>query len=282
MPQPSVLSRAAGVPGRVLAALAAVALALGVAFVVAPSRLAAGGSGGDFDDRRQLVDAVHAEFVGWWRSGEAGFPPGLQRVVDYWFRYHLAKAVLAGALLVVLGALAVLLWRALLRAGGLPAGTRAMLGAAGVLVTMLALAAVALVMANVQGAAAPFASLLSMLPDGPADARLAVTLAQVRHQLTDGGTAAAPAVAVMTDDFARYHAVLAALAATVAVALAAVGVRTWRARARFSERPARRLLGSLAAASVLVFLAVLVVAVANTGTAADPAPALLAFFEGGW
>src|SRR6185295_15066159 len=106
----------------------------------------------------------------------------LERVVDYWFRYHVAKAVIATILLIVLVALGVLLWKAFLRAGGLGAGRRVALASAGVLVTMLAVFSLAMVMANIQGAVAPFASLLPMLTDGPTDGELAGTLDQVTQR----------------------------------------------------------------------------------------------------
>jgi hypothetical protein len=100
---------------------------------------------------------------------------------------------------------------------------------------MLALFSLATVMANIQGAVAPFASLLPMVMEGaPAD-----TVGQIRRGLADypgaGGRSHA-ALEVMISDFARYHAAMA----------------------------------------------VIVVVVANTGTAADPVPALRAFFDGGW
>ena len=252
-----------------IAVLAAVAAALVAAFVVAPPALAGVGSDADLGDERRLTDAFRAAFVGYWRSGDRDLPPDLQSVVDYWFCFHVVKAVVAALLLIVLVALGAKLWKAFPRSGN-----RVVVAAAGVFVTLFALLALATVMANVQGAAAPFASLLPMLVDGPVDGPvdgdLAGTLEQVRQQLAAGGPVS-PAVDVMVDDFARYHAAMVVIATIVAVGLVGAAVVLWRRSHRV-----------FAALFALVTVLVTVVAVANAGTAADPAPALLAFFEGGW
>ncbi|MFG3417646.1 hypothetical protein [Micromonospora sp. NPDC048063] len=267
--------------------LVALAVALVAAFVVAPRTLAASGSGGGFVERRDLVEALGEEFVKYWRSGERDLSPGLQRVVDYWFRYHLAKAVIAAILLIVLVALGLLLWKAFLRAGGIGAGRRAALASGGVLVTMLALFSLAMVMANVQGAVAPYASLLPMLASGGTDGELADTLDQVRQRLADSlsaGDRTPPALEVMISDFSRYHVAMAVVAGIVAAVLVGTSVVSWTRFARTgpSDRRTRRVLGSFGVLSALLSLVVIVVIVANTTTAADPAPALLAFFDGGW
>jgi hypothetical protein len=279
-------SRSAGVSGRVNATLVALAAALVTAFVIAPPTLAAGRSGG-FVDERHLTDALREAFVGYWLSGERDFSPGLARVVEYWFRYHVAKAVIAAILLIVLVALGVLLWKAFLRAGGPGAGPRAALASAGMVVTMFVLFSLAMVMANIQGAVAPFASTLPMLAGGPTDGALADTLAQVRQRLAESvssGDQAPPALEVMIGDFSRYHVAMAMIATIVAVALIGMSVALWTrfARSGSSNRRTRRVLGSFGVLSGLLSLLVIVVAVANTTTAGDPAPALLAFFDGGW
>lgn len=267
--------------------VAALAVALVAAFVVAPSTLAASGSGGGLGDKRTLTEALREAFVGYGRSGDRDFSPDLQRVIDYWFRHHVAKAVIAATLLIVLVALGVLLWKAFSRAGALGAGRRAVLASAGVLVTMLALLSLITVMANVQGAAAPFASLLPMLRVSATDGELADTLDQVRQRLTDSlsrGDQSPPALEVMISNFSRYHVALAVVGAIVAVVLSAMSVVLWKrfARTGSSDRHTRRVLGSFGVLSALLSLVVIVVVVANTTTAAHPAPALLAFFDGGW
>ncbi|WP_280664231.1 MULTISPECIES: hypothetical protein [unclassified Kitasatospora] len=258
----------------------------------------ANGSEGGFSERHNLVDALHPAFIEYWRSGDRGFPPDLERVVDYWFRYHVAKAVLAAALLIVFVALGVLLWKAFLRSSGPGAGGRVALASAGTFVSLLALVSVAAVMANVQGAMDPFSSVISMLPLGAPDGQLTGTVDQIRQGLahypsTSGQNAAA--LQAMVDDFGRYHAVLAVMVSIVAVVLIGVSVMVWRRFAATGAsgsaatdgrtqrmRRTRRTLGSFGVLSALPALAAIVIAVANTGTAADPAPALLAFFNGGW
>ncbi|GGZ63171.1 hypothetical protein GCM10010371_23390 [Streptomyces subrutilus] len=275
-----------GAPGRAYAALAALAVVLAAAFVGAPGPLAARLSGGGFGDRRGLVESLSAAFVGYWNSGDRAFTPGLERVVAYWTHYHVVKAVAAALLLIVLGTLGVLLWKAFLRAGS-GAGRRAALASAGSVVTALALFSLVTVLANVQGAAAPFSSLLPVLPLRTADGELAAVLAQTGQHLAALPRAGDPgpaAVEVMVGDFARYHAVLAVAAATVAVVLLGLAVVAWRRGpgAAAGDRRTRRVLRSFAVLAALVAAAFAVVAVANATTTADPAPALLAFFDGGW
>ncbi|MDI5938364.1 MULTISPECIES: hypothetical protein [unclassified Micromonospora] len=276
--------RPAGASGRVIAALGVLAAALVVAFVVAPPALTADRAGG-IVDRRDLSEALRAAFVAYWRSGDRDLPPDLARVVDYWSRYHLVKAVLAALLLTVLVALGFRLARAFVTTGGLGAGKRAALAAAGVLVAVLAPFSLAMVMANVQGAVAPFASLLPMLTEGVTDADLADTLTQVEQGLAEsGGTggSSSPALDLMIDDFSWYHEAMAGTAAVVAVVLVATSVLAWR---RFAAtRPARKrqVLAAYGLLSALLLLPAVALAVANATTAADPAPALLAFFQGGW
>ncbi|WP_329072044.1 hypothetical protein [Streptomyces sp. NBC_01429] len=281
-------SRSAGVSGRTLAVLVALAVALVAAFFVAPGRLASSGTGSGLVDEHHLGKAFRAAFVGYWSSGDRGFSPDLESVVDYWFRYHVAKAVIAALLLTVLVALGVLLWKAFLRAGGLGAGRRAALAAGGIFAAMLGLLSSVVVMANIQGATAPFASLFPMLVVRTADGELADTLDQVRQRLAEPQSAGArtpPALTVMISDFSRYHVVLAVLAAIAAVVLIGLSVLLWKRFARTgagSDRRTRRVVGSFGVLSALLSLALIVVAVANTTSAADPAPALLSLFEGGW
>lgn len=277
----------AGGVDRVSAVLGVLAIALAAAFVLAPRTLAARGPGGGFADEGDLRDALRVAFVEYWRIGARDFPPSLAKVVDYWFRYHVAKAVIAAILLIVLVALGIRLWRSFLRANGAGVGSRAALGSAGGVATMLALGSLVLVMANIQGAVAPFASLLPMLTDGTADSALSPALEQIRQQLADSlnaGGQTSPILDSMISDFARYHAAMAVIAATVALTLLALSVVCWRrfARTESTARRPRRLLASFGTLTAVLTLATLVVAVANTGTAADPTPALAAFFDGGW
>ncbi|MEV6274299.1 hypothetical protein [Nocardia sp. NPDC051832] len=251
-----------------LAALVACAGVLGAGFVGGPRKLA----GADFADESELRDAFRVTFVEYWNSGGREFTPGLARVVDYWFRYHLIKAGIAAGLAVVLVALGVLLWRRFLRGGGSGAGV------GGVVATALALLSLVLVAANVQGAMAPFASLFPMLTGagGPAG-----TLGLVRELL---GSAAAgpPALDAMVGEFARYHVVMAVEAGVLAVAFLGFGAALLAKFAKTADRRGRFVLGVHGGLGVVLSLAVVVVAVANTTNAADPEAGLLALFSGGW
>lgn len=205
----------------------------------------------------------------------------------YWFRYHVAKAAIAALLLIVLVTLGVLLWKVFLKAGSLRAQRRAALSSACVLVTLLALFSSTVVMANVQGVVAPFSSLLPVLGGSATDAGLADTLDQVSQQLAasrGAGDRIPPALDVMIDDFARYHVAMAVIAALMTTVLVGMSVASWKRRARTepSDRRERRVWGAFGVVSALLSLVLAVVAAANTATATDPAPALLAFFEGGW
>ncbi|MFB7475160.1 hypothetical protein [Kitasatospora sp. NPDC056184] len=271
--------------------LAGLAAGLVPAFVLAPGPLAARMSGGGFGDQRHLIDSFSTSFVGYWSSGDRDLSPDLERVVDYWLGYHVVKASIAAALLAVLIALGVRLWKAFgqahERGAGLGAGRTAALATAGIAVTALGLASAAAVMANVQGAMAPLSSLLSMLPTHPPHGALADTLDQVRRQLADypqAGDRTPPAVEALVGDFSLYHLVIAVAAPVVAVALVGLSVVAWRrsARTAASDRRARRVLRSFGLLWAVLSLGFVVLAAANASTAADPAPALLAFFRGGW
>lgn len=123
-----------------------------------------------------------------------------------------------------------------------------------------------------------------MLPVTEHDGALAVTLSGVRGQLAhdlSAGASVRPALEVMVDDFARFHAVMAWLSAIAALLLLGIGLALWRrARATGSDIRTRRVVRSYAAVAALVGVALVAVAAANTATAAEPAPALLNFFEG--
>jgi hypothetical protein len=278
-PSPS----AAVFSGRALAGLAAVATALVAAVVIAPPTLAAGSSDGALADQRHLVESLREAFVGYWRSGDSSLSPDLKRIVDYWFRFHVIKAMITAVLLVVLVVLGVLLWKAFLKAGGLGLGRRVALASAGVLVTMLTLLSLAVVLANLQGAAAPFSSLLPMVRDGATGGEVTRTLDQIRQGLA-AGDRSTPALHLMIGDFARYHVTFAVIAVIAVIAFISLSVLWWRefAKARSSDRRARRLYGSFGVLSGLLSLLAILSVVANTSAAANSAQVLLAFFDGGW
>lgn len=283
MSVPAVPARSAGISG----ALAVVAVALTAAFVAAPRVLASIGPGGGFAGRRDLVGALRESFVGYWSSGDRDLSPGLARVVEYWFRYHLAKGAIAAILLIVLVVLGVRIWRVYVEVGGMGAAKRAALVSVGVVVTGLALFSLVVVVANVQGAVAPLASLLPMLTAGATGAKLTGTLDQIQRYLAaspGAGGRTPPALEVIISDYARYHVVMAVITGILAAVFIGVSVVLWKsfARTESSGRRTRRLLGSFGVASPLLALAMIIVAVANTTTAVHPVPPLLAFFHGSW
>jgi len=273
-----------GAPGSALALLAGLAVALGGAFVLAPAVLAASAPGGGYAGQPALITAVRTTFIEYWNSGRRAYPPDLARLLDYWTRYHIAKAAIAALLLAVLVILAARLWRALLSAARLTPVRGAALALSGALAALLAVGSMVLVVANIQGAVTPLSSALSMLPLGSHDAPLRHAVGQVKQGLaaypgTGGRTA--PALQVMVSDFGLYHAVVVALAGAVTVAAIVMSAVSWRRRARSSERRTRRVLELAGVSSALLALVVLVIALANLGTALHPAPALLAFFNAG-
>lgn len=276
-----------GPSGRVLALLVALAAGLGVALVLVlgPSALAASAPGGGFSGQSALSAALRPAFVEYWRSGEKALTPGLAHIVDYWFRYHVVKAVVGALLLTVLLVLAARLRTLFLRPGGLTAGKRAAVASGGVLVLVSALFALLVVMANIQGAVAPLSSTLSILPLGSAGGELGTAVDQVRQNLSGYSKAGShpPAITVMVDDFGRYHAVLAYTAAIVIIGLAVLSASSWKQyrREAASDKRARRLSATFGVLTALLAVAILVVMAANIGTAEDPAPALLGFFQGG-
>ncbi|MEU6586201.1 hypothetical protein [Nocardia sp. NPDC046763] len=281
MPSSVALTRSASIiPGRALAVLTALALVLTTALVLAPAWLADSGPS-DFADQHKLRRALRDGFVAYWNSGNRTHPPALISVINYWFRYHVAKGAIAAVLLIVLIALATLLWKAYLRAGGLGAAQQYALVTAGTLVSLFALAALLTVIANIQGAVAPFSSLLPMLPSGANDPQLAATFDQIRQQLTEA-TGAAPPVNDMVSDFTRYHvtmAIIAAILATTALGLTAV---SWKRFARSADTRTRRILCGSGIVTALLSLASIVLLTANTTSAMHSTSALSAFFNGGW
>jgi uncharacterized membrane protein YidH (DUF202 family) len=259
--------RPAPAPGRALTGLTVLALALVAAFVFAPAALSGDRWNGG------VRDAFRAAFVGYWNSGDRDLTPDLQRVVDYWFRYHIAKGTIAAILLVVLAALSLRLWKAFIRAG---AGRGAALAVGGAVATLLTVVSLTAVMANAQGVVAPFSSLMPMLTGSDTEA-----VDQIRQRLV-AGEKTPPPIDVMIRDFGLYHAAMAVIAALVGVVLIGLCVVAWKRFRAAESRRAKRVLASAGLLAVVLVLAAGVLLVANVGVAADPAPALLAFFEGGW
>lgn len=284
------------------ATLTALTVVLAAAFVCAPRVLAGTRPGFGHLDQQRLADEFEAAFVGYWASGDARYSPGLHDLVDYWCRYHVAKAVIAVLLLVTLAALGARVWRAARMADGAATMRRVGIAGAGILATALALFSLVLVMANLQGAVAPFSSLLSTLPVDEPDGPLADEVSQIQRQLASSSANGSPVLTTMVEDFSRYHLAMAVISAVVAVILGAMAwVVFGRAQSRLSARPrpgqpkpghrptgvaptgrdAKVLARSVGSILLVAALAAVVVAAANTTTAVNPAPALAAFFHGG-
>jgi hypothetical protein len=259
--------RGAGFGGtRTVATLTVLAALLVVAFVAAPGYLAGG-----VLTEPDIRDRFRLRFETYWQSGQLGPAPQSAGIVDYWCRYHLAKAGIAAILLVALVALGLVVLRG-------PARSWVRIGSAA-MVSAAAVGAGAVLLANVQGTVAPFASLLPMLTEHPADPQLARTLAEAARQVTTGPRS--PAATGLIAEFARYHLVLGVAAAILAVALAGTSAAGWR---RVAAGPAggRAVTGIYTATATLTAVALAVLTAANLGTAADPAPALADFLAGGW
>ncbi|MEV6219042.1 hypothetical protein [Nocardia sp. NPDC051833] len=278
----AVAPRGMRLSGRGVAGLGGVAVLLGIAFVLVPGIVAGWGSEGGIGSEGELRRALRVAFAGYWSSGDGEFSPALNDVVEYWFRYHLVKGLIAVVLLGVLAVLAAVLWDAVGRDSDAGCVRRLVLGTAGAVVTLFAVLALLAVMANAQGAVAPYASVLPMLFDDPVGPELAGTLAEVNQQLAvSAEVGSSPALEVMIDDFTRYHVAMVVISSVVAVGFGIATMVLWTRRAGKSsgERAVLAGLGLLAMGLAVVFA---VVAVANTTTVAEPLPALQALFDGGW
>lgn len=255
------------------------AAALAVAVVVLPFRLAAVGLGGGFADVTALGDAVTSGFVDFWSAGAADLPADLAKAVDFWARFHVVKAILAAALLVTLVALGPRVLASSARARSVP---QRLLAALVVLLhAAVAVLALLVVVANIQGAVAPLSSVLGLMAVTGSDPELAASTAEVRHALAAGEHP--PALGTLLADFTTYHVVMAWLGGAVTVGLVVTAVLLWRRRTRVprTDRRLRRLVLALAGAVLVLAGFFGVVTAANISTAARPAPALLGFFQGG-
>ena len=254
--------------------LTTLTLLFAAGFVLAPKAvLGAGPTHG-----QSMSAATSEAFTAYWQAGRREYPTALAELVAYWRSYHLAKAVFALALTIVLCWLAYVIWRSLLRAARLrPLATTASV-LSGTVVSALALGSMLVVIANIQGIFAPFSSLVSLLPLRHRAPALSSAEDQIRHALgTPRAIRHAPAaLKAMIDDFQWYHAVLVAQAAVLAIILAALAVQVWRRtplarRPTFGTKILSRLLASGCALCALVLLAI---CAANISTTLNPAPAL--------
>ncbi|WP_156527512.1 hypothetical protein [Gordonia sp. 852002-51296_SCH5728562-b] len=272
---------------------------LGIAFVFAPAYLAGGHYGG-YGDNARLVQSMRVAFIDYSSSGSAVLPDSLKTVVDYWARYHVAKAVIAALALLVMCSACRRLWASYQDKSyqgtsyqgtsyqGRQADGRGRTVAyvvAGLTASLGTITAAALLMANIQGAIAPLSSAVSLLP-AQRDSSLAAAVDAVRHGIDTPG--ASPVADHLVADFARYHVVVAVLSAVFAALLGVLAVRLWRGRhpglnggGALSYSVRGRSATATAAATLTVAAAVLVLCVANISSALEPARALSLFFAGG-
>ena len=137
--------------------------ALTVAVVVAPFRLAAVGPQG-YPSRAALVESLSAAVVRFWSADATATGADLALPVAFWWRFHLIKAVLAALLLVTLVLLGSRTWGAYSRTTTV--GRRVVVGAVAAAEGLLALLALLVTVANLQGVVAPLSSALGLLPLG--------------------------------------------------------------------------------------------------------------------
>lgn len=251
-------------------------VALTAALFVAPSRIA-GADDSEGHHLSRLTGPAVADYV---HSGQASLTPPLAELTAYWSRFHAAKAALAAVLLVAAIALTVALCRRLVDPHR-SRGSRITIVAAGAASTLLAVFALGVLMANIQGAAAPLSSLLTFLP---ADSASSGTSAQLADQL--GGRVVSPPVRQMVIDFARYHRVMAITSAIVACICMVAGFSLafgGFGRGTGVRNRRTRVMARWAAALVaLIGVLCVVLCIANTTVALHPEPALLSFFRGGF
>lgn len=252
---------------------------LALAVFLAPFPAASAWPGGGYPSRTALVDSLSSGFIHHSNAGSALIGPELARPVDFWARFHVIKAALAAMLLLVLVSLGSRTWRGYASANR--PRRRLAVGALLGVEAPTALAAILILVANIQGAVAPLSSALGLLPIGRPDPALAETITQVRHGLRSGTRS--PALELLVHDFTRYHLAMACLGAVVTLSLAVAAVLLGRQRSKMSGAPHRGR-GMLALAIVAAGVSSAffgVVTAANFSTVARPVPALLSFFEGG-
>lgn len=230
-----------------------IVLLLTVGFFVVPPSLPHAPGGTWFATESGISRAAAAGFVEAWISPESQ-PASLTEVVEYWAGFHVTKALLAAFLL---GAGVGALQHARSRSARTLHGT------------VVGFSVVAL-MANVQGASAPLASLASMLPSREAGGKNTQVLASMHAALTSPAPAWPRPLRALVEDFATYHWILAGVGAAVVTGLLYTAVRAIRQRQHFAL-----LLHTGCVVALLLIVA------ANVTTALDPVPALTAFL-GGW
>ncbi|WP_148615308.1 hypothetical protein [Nocardioides rubriscoriae] len=255
------------------------ALATTVALFVVPALLI---SWRGYDGEDALVAAAESAFRRADLGARVADSAALAELTARWREFHVVKALLAGVLVAVLAGLASVVRR---KAEATDGGRgRWPLLAAYSGVALWLLAAVSVLLANVQGSVAPFASVASLLPTERPGGELGGVLASLRQAVqADPPRSGAGIPGELLGDFVVYHAVLAVLALATGGVLMTLALRAVLARSRLhaegrSPRPTWLLQTTLYGAAGAFFV---LLALANTSTWIDPVPALVATLGGG-
>jgi hypothetical protein len=173
----------------------------------------------------KLRDAFGRALVEYWRSGTPAFPASLTTLVDYFFQWHAIKVVTSTLAVIVFALLAAALWQRYLR-------TQAWYAAVAIAATVSTVAAVVVLMFNIQAMAVPLGALLGVLPGGTPDGKLAQVLSQMHEGLTKSISphAGSPALTVLLGEVERYSWVMAAISATLMVPTVLASVLFWKRR----------------------------------------------------
>ncbi len=193
--------------------------ALTVAVVIAPFRLASAWRDGGYPARAALVDSLSAAVVRFWSADATAAGPDLALRVSFWWRFHLIKAVLAAVLLGVLVLLGARTWGSY--TGATTAGRRVALGVVAGTEGLVALLALLVTVANLQGAVAPLSSALGLLPLDTSDPAMAGTIDEIRESLAAGTRG--PALQALLADLTRYHVAMAVLLTAAFFAVVTAG-----------------------------------------------------------
>ncbi|MGI9196926.1 MAG: hypothetical protein ACR2KE_05635 [Candidatus Nanopelagicales bacterium] len=251
------------IPGALLAIAVVVVLAL--ATLLLPWPVARAIDGTSWAGPSELTRAVGDGLVSDWSQGvrEPGHgESALATATHFWMVFHIVKALLAAGLVLASSWLLAIAWQARRVSRGRVARL-ALLLASGAASAVVLLATV-IVIANIQGAFAPLASLLSFLTSGEVTPALAQTAQSLGTDLA--GSLPSATAATIAHDFSTYHAVVAILLGATTLVAGAMAVRLIRHHEWLAG-------GALTA----VGLAFVVLTAANVGTALNPTPALSSF-----
>jgi hypothetical protein len=229
-----------------------------------------------------LVAASESAFVDADLSGPVAGSEDLAELTALWRDFHLLKAAIAGLLVLTLVRLASTLRHRAEAAGGARRGWPLLSAYGGVVIWLIG--ALTVLLANVQGAAAPFASVASLLPSGRGTGELNGVLSQLRRAVMgDPATPVGGIASELLGDFTVYHAVFAVLAAVSGVVLTSLAARAlwrrWRLRGPGQNPQPTWLVQTIAYGTTGGLF--LLLSLANVSTWAHPVPALVASLGGG-